>query len=97
MDPLKLSDDDRKLVQRRLQEYFAAERDEELGDLAVTLLLDFIAEEIGPFFYNQGLTVARRRIEQLLAGIGEDLEAWEQFPPGPARPRSSRRDEPATD
>lgn len=89
MDPLKLEDEDRQQAQRRLQEYFAAERGEELGDLAVTLLLDFIAEEIAPFYYNQGLNDARRRIEQLLAGVGEDLEAWERFPPGPVRRRSS--------
>ncbi len=89
MDPLKLEDEDRQQAQRRLQEYFAAERGEELGDLAVTLLLDFIAEEIAPFYYNQGLSDARRRIEQLLAGVGEDLEAWERFPPGPVRRRSS--------
>ncbi len=89
MDALKLRDDDRQQAQRRLQEYFASERDEELGDLAVTLLYDFIAEEIGPFFYNLGLSDARRRVEQLLAGIGEDLEAWERFPPGPGRRRSS--------
>jgi uncharacterized protein (DUF2164 family) len=89
MDPLKLNDEDRQQAQRRLQEYFAAERGEELGDLAVTLLLDFIAEEVGPYFYNQGLSHARRRVEQLLAGIGEDLEAWERFPPGPVRRRSS--------
>jgi uncharacterized protein (DUF2164 family) len=89
MDPLKLRDEDRQQAQRRLQEYFAAERGEELGDLATTLLLDFIAEEVGPYFYNQGLKDARRRIEQLLAGIGEDLEAWERFPPGPARRRPS--------
>ena len=89
MDPLKLQDDDRQQVQRRLQEYFLSERGEELGELAVTLLFDFIAEEVGPYFYNKGLGDARQRVEQLLAGIGEDLEAWERFPPGPVRRRSS--------
>lgn len=89
MDPLKLDDEDRQQAQRRLQEYFAAERGEELGDLATMLLFDFIAEEIAPHFYNKGLNDARRRVEQLLAGIGEDLEAWERFPPGPVRRRSS--------
>ena len=89
MDALKLKDDDRQQAQRRLQEYFSSERGEELGDLAATLLYDFVAEEIGPFFYNKGLEDARRRVEQLLAGIGEDLEAWERFPPGPVRRRSS--------
>jgi uncharacterized protein (DUF2164 family) len=72
-----------------LQEYFASERDEDLGELAVMLLYSFVAEKIGPYFYNLGLSDARRRIEQLLAGIGEDLKAWERFPPGPVRRRPS--------
>jgi len=89
VDPLKLQDEDRQQAQRRLQEYFAAERGEDLGDLATMLIFDFIAEEIGPYFYNRGLDDANRRVEQLLAGISEDLEAWKQFPPGPVRRRSS--------
>lgn len=92
MDALKLKDEDRQQAQRRLQEYFASERGEDLGELAVMLLYDFVAEELGPYFYNLGLSDARRRIEQLLAGIGEDLEAWERFPPGPVRRRSSPED-----
>jgi uncharacterized protein (DUF2164 family) len=88
VDPLKLNDEDRQQAQRRLQEYFLSERDEELGELAVILLFDFIAEEVGPYFYNKGLDDANRRVEQLLAGIGEDLEAWKRFPPGPVRRRS---------
>ena len=57
-------------AQRRLQEYFAAERGEQLGELATMLLFDYIAEEIGPFFYNKGLDDANRRV---VDEVGFDL------------------------
>ena len=38
-----------------IKEYFLKERDEDLGDLASALILDFIIEKIAPEFYNQGI------------------------------------------
>lgn len=38
-----------------LKDYFSKERDEEIGDLAAGLLLDFILEKLAPAFYNQGV------------------------------------------
>lgn len=35
--------------------YFDKERDEEIGELAAGMLLDFFAEEIAPEYYNQGV------------------------------------------
>jgi uncharacterized protein (DUF2164 family) len=35
--------------------YFLHEREEEIGDLAAGLILDFILEKIAPEFYNQGV------------------------------------------
>jgi uncharacterized protein (DUF2164 family) len=80
VDSLKLSDDERRECLRRIQRYFRDERGEDLGELAQLLIYEFFAEELAPSFYNKGLGDARGRIEQLLTGIGEDLEAWERFP-----------------
>ena len=38
-----------------IKEYFLKERDEDLGDLASALILDFIIEKMAPEFYNQGI------------------------------------------
>lgn len=35
--------------------YFLNEREEELGDLSASLILDFVMEKLAPEFYNQGL------------------------------------------
>lgn len=53
-----------------LKGFFATEREEEIGDLAAMLLLDFIVKKLGPAFYNQGVADANRymqeRVEDML-------------------------------
>ncbi len=54
-----------------IKRYFSNERDEELGDLAANLILNFIKEELASEFYNQGVYDAYKYIndksEDLLA------------------------------
>ena len=38
-----------------IKNYFLKEREEEIGDLAAGLILDFILDKIAPEFYNQGV------------------------------------------
>ena len=38
-----------------IKTYFLKEREEELGDLASSFLLDFITDKLGIEFYNQGV------------------------------------------
>lgn len=56
---------------KAIQSYFLKERDEDLGELAATLILDFFMEELADEFYNQGIYDAYRymttRIEDMLA------------------------------
>jgi uncharacterized protein (DUF2164 family) len=54
----------RKQAIAGLRQYFAANLDEEIGDLKAGLLLDFILTELGPSVYNQGLADARGFFEE---------------------------------
>jgi uncharacterized protein (DUF2164 family) len=54
-----LPDAARKQAIAALQQYFAANLDEEIGDLKAGLLLDFILSELGPSVYNQAIADAR--------------------------------------
>lgn len=53
-----------------IKEYFNNEREEEIGDLAASMILNFIIDELAPEFYNQGITDAYRymndRVEDML-------------------------------
>jgi uncharacterized protein (DUF2164 family) len=54
-NPIKISKEIRTEMIASIKNYFEKERDEELGDLAAGLVLDFITEELAPEFYNQGV------------------------------------------
>lgn len=44
----------REMIQA-VKTYFLKERDEDLGDLAASLILDFFMENLAPYAYNQGV------------------------------------------
>ncbi len=52
---IKVTKEKRDDMIRAIKSYFLKEREEELGDLAAGLILDFIIEELAPEFYNQGI------------------------------------------
>jgi uncharacterized protein (DUF2164 family) len=54
-----------------VRNYFSAEREEEIGDLAAGLILDFIIEKLAPEFYNQGIYDSH----QFMCDATEDLLA----------------------
>lgn len=67
---MRLSKEKKAEMAAALKGYFLSEREEEIGDLAANLLLDFISRELGPAFYNQGVADANRymqeRVEDML-------------------------------
>lgn len=52
---IKLDKDKRIEMICHIKDYFLKERNEELGDLASSLLLDFVIERLAPEFYNRGV------------------------------------------
>ncbi|MGA9141467.1 MAG: DUF2164 domain-containing protein, partial [Methanocella sp.] len=68
---IKLTKEKRDDMVSAIKSYFLKEREEEIGDLAAGLLLDFIIEELAPEFYNQGVYDSQKfmedKIEDLLS------------------------------
>lgn len=52
---IKLDIEKRKYMVSEIKKYFMDEREEELGDLASELILDFFIEKLAPEIYNQGV------------------------------------------
>ena len=65
-----LSDPARKQAVAALQQYFAENLDEPIGDLKAGLLLDFILSELGPSVYNQAIADARAFFEERTSDLG---------------------------
>jgi uncharacterized protein (DUF2164 family) len=67
---IRISREQKAEMVSELKGFFLTEREEEIGDLAASLLLDFIVKELGPAFYNQGVADANRymqeRVEDML-------------------------------
>lgn len=70
-DELELSKEKREEMISLIKTYFYTERDEEIGDLAAGLILNFIVDKLAPEFYNQGVIDSYRymgnSIEDLLS------------------------------
>ncbi|MHB1392866.1 MAG: DUF2164 domain-containing protein [Clostridia bacterium] len=68
---IKLTKEKREHMISAIKYYFSKEREEELGDLAANLILDFIIKELAPEFYNQGVYDSHKymsdRVEDLLS------------------------------
>lgn len=59
MTEIKLSKDEKDRVIHKIKNYFEAELQQDIGGFEAEFLIDFFAKEIGPYFYNQGLSDAQ--------------------------------------
>ncbi len=69
MDKMNLSKEKKAKMISSIKKYFQDERDENLGDLASSMILDFFIKELASEFYNQGVCDSHKymsdRIEEL--------------------------------
>ncbi|MCA3692408.1 DUF2164 domain-containing protein [Aquidulcibacter sp.] len=63
----------RKEAVTSLEQYCAENFDEPVGNLAIEALFDFMAAEIGPLFYNQGVKDAQAHIQGTLTDLDQDI------------------------
>lgn len=68
---IKISKNKKKEMVDKIKDYFSNERNENIGDLAAELILDFFIEELGSHIYNQGIddayTYIKDKTEDLFA------------------------------
>lgn len=57
----------------KLQQYFSRELEVELAQFDADFLLDFICDELGGHFYNQGLYDSQALISKRLEVITDDI------------------------
>ena len=73
-----LEKDDRVTLARALRAHLKDELDLEVGGLEAEFLLDFIADRLGPRFYNQGLRDAATALAKRMDVLTEALEELER-------------------
>ena len=77
---IKFSKEQQALLTQKLQRYFERELQQELGGFDAQFLLDFIGQEIGCFYYNQGLLDAQAVLSQRIDDIQDAIVQLEKFP-----------------
>ncbi len=60
----QIKDEKRKLMQEKIKKFFLDEREEEIGDLAAILILDFIIDNLASEFFNLGVRDCIAQINQ---------------------------------
>jgi uncharacterized protein (DUF2164 family) len=78
MKKIVLPKEEKAAAVTRLREYFADELDQEIGVLPAEFLLEFFANDIGPFFYNQGLRDAHAALTKQMEDFGEAIYLLER-------------------
>ena len=78
MKKISFEKPERDAIVKRIQAYFSAELDQEIGAIPAELLLEFFTETIGPFYYNQGLKDAQAVFAKSLDDINDQIYGLEQ-------------------
>ncbi|MFM1977480.1 MAG: hypothetical protein RL145_2326 [Pseudomonadota bacterium] len=63
----------RKEAVTSLEQFCAENFDEPVGNMAIEALFDFMAAEIGPLFYNQGVKDAQAHIQGAITDLDQDI------------------------
>lgn len=59
MSDITFSREETDLIVSKIKAYFQSELDQDIGGFEAEFLMDFITKELGPYFYNRGLSDAR--------------------------------------
>jgi uncharacterized protein (DUF2164 family) len=78
MTPIKFSREEVAAIAGKLRPYFRDEFDVDLRDLPAEMLIDFLAREIGPFFYNRALYDAQAVVRTKADDISEAIAGLER-------------------
>jgi uncharacterized protein (DUF2164 family) len=67
--PVRLTPDQRKQAIQSIGRYLEDELEQDIGEMQAGFLLDYFLTEIAPIAYNQGVSDARRFVEEKLQDL----------------------------
>jgi uncharacterized protein (DUF2164 family) len=70
---IELSKDTRDVLIQKMTRHLKSEFDIDIGGFDAAFLLDYIAETMGPYFYNQGLQDAQAIFREKFEVIAEAI------------------------
>lgn len=73
MSKIEFSAEQKNVMVQKIQRYFQEELDQDMGQFDAQFLLDFFSEEMGAYYYNQGLHDAQAVIEKQLESVADAI------------------------
>ena len=74
---IEFSNEEKEIVVTKIQAYFNAELNQEIGQFDAEFLMDFFTEKIGVLFYNRGLYDAQAILESRMDHLAEAITELE--------------------
>ncbi|GAA6168419.1 DUF2164 domain-containing protein [Sessilibacter corallicola] len=78
MNEIRFPKQETDLIVDKIKKYFNSELDQEIGAFEAEFLIDFFAKEIGPYFYNQGLSDAHTLFSEKADEISYSIQELEK-------------------
>ncbi len=78
MSNIKLDPAAKDEIVSRIQQYFIDELQQEIGSFDAQFLLDFFSEQVGSFYYNQGLADALKSFEGKVEEFSDSIYQLEK-------------------
>lgn len=78
MSEIELSREQTDHLVSKIKDYFDQELGQDIGGFEAEFLIQFLAREVGPYFYNKGLTDARQLLHEKIEDLGYLLQELEK-------------------
>lgn len=78
MSNIELSREQTDHLVSKIKDYFDQELGQDIGGFEAEFLIQFLAREVGPYFYNKGLTDARQLLHEKIEDLGYLLQELEK-------------------
>ena len=78
MDKIDFKRAEKQALVRKVRDYFDTELDHRIGDIGAELLIDFLQEDIGAYYYNKGLHDAQAAFRQQVDALDDAIYALEK-------------------
>jgi len=75
---IAFSKEERAAMAAKIQDYFREELDQEIGLIPAEMFITFLADAIGPYFYNRGLRDAEALLLRKIEDYSDEIYGMER-------------------
>jgi uncharacterized protein (DUF2164 family) len=78
MADIEFTAEEKAIIVGKIQRYFTEELQQKIGRFDAEFLLDFLADEVGAYFYNRGIYDAQAALSRMLDDLNDLITQLER-------------------